>query len=69
MANAIMRHFDDSHLKDGPLKDCFKKFAALANDIENTIDNGPEKSAALRKLIEAKDCAMRATVEMLDKEA
>lgn len=62
----IMRHFDSSHLADGPLKDCFERFAVLACVLDRDLPGGPEKTTALRKLLEAKDCAMRATVEQID---
>lgn len=62
----IMRHFDSGHLRPGPLKDCFEQFAALAVELDASLPGGPEKTTALRKLLEAKDCAMRATVEQID---
>lgn len=34
---------------------------ALAMDIDSTVPDGPEKSAGLRKLLEAKDCLVRAS--------
>lgn len=64
----IMRHFDSGHLAVGPLKECFEKFAALAAELDADLPGGPEKTTALRKLLEAKDCAMRATVEQLDQQ-
>jgi len=35
-------------------------FALLANEIVATIPRNPERTVALRKLLEAKDCAVRA---------
>lgn len=35
-------------------------FAALAERIIETLPRNPERTAALRKLLEAKDCAVRA---------
>ena len=64
----IMRHFDSSHLRPGPLQDCFEQFAALAFELDADLPGGPEKTTALRKLLEAKDCAMRATVEQIDRQ-
>jgi hypothetical protein len=37
-------------------------FAQLAGDLLNALQDGPELSAALRKLVEAKDCAVRQAV-------
>lgn len=61
----IMQHFDPGHLADGPLRDTFERFSRLAGGLDEDLPAGPEKSTALRKLLEAKDCAMRATVEQL----
>jgi hypothetical protein len=35
-------------------------FAELAGEMDETLPENPEKTAALRKLLEAKDCAVRA---------
>lgn len=64
----IMRHFDSGHLRPGPLRDCFRQFAGLAAELDADLPAGPEKTTALRKLLEAKDCAMRATVEQIDRQ-
>lgn len=40
-----------------------KRFHALANDLDQALPGGPEKSAGLRKLLEAKDCFVRAAIE------
>ena len=37
-----------------------KPFCELARHIEATFPNNPEKTTALRKLLESKDCAVRA---------
>lgn len=37
-----------------------KPFGDLAEQIDKNIPNNPEKTVALRKLLEAKDCAVRA---------
>lgn len=37
-------------------------FACIANDIVEVCGEGPETTAALRKLMESKDCAIRAIV-------
>ena len=39
-----------------------KGFAALAEFICKSIEPGPERTIALRKLLEAKDAAVRATL-------
>ena len=37
-----------------------KPFGELANQIVDTLPRNPERTTALRKLLEAKDCAVRA---------
>jgi hypothetical protein len=37
-----------------------KPFGDLANTIVETLPSNPERTTALRKLLEAKDCAVRA---------
>lgn len=37
-----------------------KPFGELAKTIAETLPENPEKTTALRKLLEAKDCAVRA---------
>jgi hypothetical protein len=39
-------------------------FSALAHDIERDLPPGAEKSTALRKLLEAKDAAVRAALDL-----
>lgn len=39
-----------------------KAFSDLANDMVLALPDSPELTAGLRKLLEAKDCAVRATV-------
>lgn len=70
MATPIMRYFDFAHLRPGPLLDTSHLFAALAQDLDQRLPNGAEKSTALRKLLESKDAAVRAALDIPnDKEA
>jgi hypothetical protein len=39
-----------------------RPFCELARQIEATLPNNPEKTTALRKLLESKDCAVRALI-------
>lgn len=59
----LLEYFDASHLK-GPLAEVSQKFTPLAEFIAQDSSN-PETSAALRKLLEAKDCAVRARLTEL----
>lgn len=61
--SSILRYFDFEHLKD-PLRDISADFATLAYEMEMLLPNGPEKSTALRKLLEAKDAAVRAALDI-----
>ena len=38
-------------------------FEALSVSLDGVLDESAEKTAALRKLLEAKDCAVRAYIE------
>ena len=66
MKTAIMRHFQWSHLPT-QLADVSKPVCELAIQIEGALGDGPEKSAGLRKLMEAKDCFVRQALEDLTK--
>jgi hypothetical protein len=55
----IMRYFKFDHLP-AHLQDKSKPFAQLATWIVETLPRNPERSVALRKLLEAKDAAVRA---------
>ena len=59
--NPIIRFFAYSHLPER-LRAVSKPFADLAERVEADLPNGPEKSVALRKLLEAKDAAVRAAL-------
>ena len=55
----IMRYFKFDHLP-AHLQEKSKPFAQLANWMVETLPRNPERSVALRKLLEAKDAAVRA---------
>jgi len=55
----ILRYFHYSHLPD-TLKARSKPFCDLAKQIIDTTPRNPERTVALRKLLEAKDAAVRA---------
>ena len=60
--NPIMRFFDYEHLPEH-LQKISKPFGILARQMNGALDESAEKSAMLRKLLEAKDCAVRANLE------
>ena len=55
---AILQYFAYEHLPPH-LQEVSKPFGDLARSLAATLD-GPELTAGLRKLLEAKDCAVRA---------
>jgi hypothetical protein len=57
----LLQFFAYSHLPE-KLQAVSKPFGTLADFIDSTLPNNPEKSTALRKLLEAKDCAVRSLV-------
>lgn len=57
----MLKWFDFEHLPDH-LKGVSGEFCNLACSITAMIEPGPERTVALRKLLEAKDAAVRATV-------
>ena len=59
MTERMLQFFVYAHLPDA-LQDISKPFAEMANHIIATLPQNPERTVALRKLLEAKDCAVRA---------
>ena len=58
----IMKHFNYQHLP-AHLQVVSKRIAEVAFYMEQSLPSGAEKSAGLRKLLEAKDCFVRANLE------
>lgn len=59
MSSPIMKHFAYGHLPPH-LKEVSRPICDLAEQMDISLPDGPEKSAGLRKLLEAKDCFVRA---------
>lgn len=59
MPSPIMKYFAYEHLP-AHLQEVSKPIGELAQQMEATLPDGPEKSAGLRKLLEAKDALVRA---------
>lgn len=59
MQDRLMQFFAYAHLPPH-LQEISKPFGDLAEAIVNTLPSNPERTVALRKLLEAKDCAVRA---------
>jgi hypothetical protein len=58
-----MRYFTNEHLPE-PLKSASMPFCALATWAEENLPAGPEKTVCLRKLLEAKDAAVRTALDL-----
>lgn len=61
MPHYLMQFFAYAHLPEH-LQARSKPFGDLALLLDTTLPNNPEKTTALRKLLEAKDCAVRAVM-------
>lgn len=55
----LMQFFTYGHLPES-LQAISKPFCDLAELMVNLVPRNPERTTALRKLLEAKDCAVRA---------
>lgn len=55
----MLQFFQFAHLP-AHLQEVSKPFCVLAEQIVDNLPRNPERSVALRKLLEAKDCAVRA---------
>ena len=62
MPNPILKYFAYAHLP-AHLWDISKPIGMLAGDLDSALPDGPEKSAGRRKLLEAKDCFVRAALD------
>lgn len=55
----ILQFFSFAHLP-AHLQEVSRPFSEMADRIVNTLPRNPERTVALRKLLEAKDAAVRA---------
>lgn len=62
MPSTTFKYFQYSHLPE-KLQAVSEACYQLAKLMEDTLPDGPEKSAGIRKLLEAKDCFVRAKLE------
>lgn len=58
----ILEHFEYGHLPPH-LQEISKPVYDLAHELDLKLQDCAEKSAGLRKLLEAKDCLVRAKIE------
>ena len=64
---AIMRWFDYDHLPAGLPRDISRLHALHAEEMLAQLPDGPELTTGLRKILEGKDCLVRAAIEAADK--
>jgi len=57
----MLQFFKFEHLP-GPLQEASRPFCELAFRLVDTTPSNPERTVALRKLLEAKDAAVRAVL-------
>jgi hypothetical protein len=58
----LLRYFEYAHLPE-PLQAVSKPCGDLAQQLVDALPDGPELTAGLRKLLEAKDCFVRAALD------
>ena len=61
MTSPLLQFFAYAHLPPH-LQAISKPFHQMAHDLEALLPGNAEKTTALRKLLEAKDCAVRAAL-------
>jgi hypothetical protein len=61
MPSTTIQFFEYAHLPPH-LQKVSKPISDLAHLMEDTLPDGPEKSAGMRKLLEAKDAFVRANI-------
>jgi len=59
MIDRMLQFFEYKHLPEH-LQEISKPFGEMAQHICDTLPSNPERTAGLRKLLEAKDCIVRA---------
>ena len=64
MEDRMLQFFAYEHLPEH-LQEVSKPFSELAQRIVDTLPMNPERTVALRKLLEAKDCAVRAKLMVM----
>lgn len=57
----LLQFFAFAHLKP-EMQAVSRPFGELAQHLVDTLPRNPERTVALRKLLEAKDCAVRALI-------
>lgn len=61
----VLRFFEFEHLRAGELRDTSQMFHALAYELADRLPADPETTVTLRKLLESKDAAVRASLALV----
>jgi hypothetical protein len=64
VSSPILRYFEFRHLPHGSARDVSTSICHLAHQLDEHLPDSAEKSAGLRKLLEAKDCFVRAALPL-----
>lgn len=67
-AEPMLRHFRFAHLRSERMRVMSMGFAVAALNITENVPGSAERTVALRKLVEAKDCAVRCVIDVEDAE-
>lgn len=62
----VFRYFAYDHLPEDSLRQTSKHFYDMAELIVEILPENPEATVCLRKLLEAKDCAVRSMKDKVD---
>ncbi len=62
----MLRHFRFAHLRSERMRVMSMGFAVAALNITENVPGSAERTVALRKLVEAKDCAVRCVIDVED---
>lgn len=60
----MLRFFSHEHLPAGPLQETSRLFTVVARKIVEDLPRSPERTVVLRKLLESKDAAVRAALDV-----
>lgn len=58
----LLQFFSFAHLTDERMRKTSEMFSQVAHALVSSCPRNPERTVALRKLLEAKDCAVRSII-------
>lgn len=60
----LLKYFEYEHLRPGALRETSVLFHQLAHTLAAVLPRTPERTVALRKLLESKDAAVRTALDL-----